>query len=307
MLRDQHIYKLFADADSRIRTDLLQFNRSYNFIASSTFSYNDVNYLTHTFPSYFPSSYSATTSSATYVYATKDNNFSGYYYHSLMMLYKCGAINDFDGILSITSDLASNLLGVSAHNYGYRPINLPFDKFSSTSFQMSYLYIISCKKNDYGDGIRKMSTSAYIGNQLFAYDNTNDDRQFANMTIAHSAYTGNNTYAWLLKDYGKMIFWTDASSLSSSLSGISNIQFDNTVHVMNTTVHIILEGDEFNYSENPSFYEKFYETGKLQPTYFTSIGLFNNKDDLLAVVNLAKPMKKFARMPITIKLSLDAY
>lgn len=70
--------------------------------------------------------------------------------------------------------------------------------------------------------------------------------------------------------------------------------------------------DEFNYSSNPSFVNNFGEiitasgSENLYPTtYITKVGLLGENNELIAVGNLNKPVKKDFDRDITIKVRLD--
>jgi hypothetical protein len=68
---------------------------------------------------------------------------------------------------------------------------------------------------------------------------------------------------------------------------------------------------EFNYSENPSFisgstgtilYDNFIQNPQ---TYITSIGMYNDNNELLAVAKLSKPLKKDFTKEALIRVKLD--
>ena len=68
---------------------------------------------------------------------------------------------------------------------------------------------------------------------------------------------------------------------------------------------------EFNYSENPSFIsgstgEVIYSSFINNPTtYITTVGLYNNNSELLAVAKLSTPLEKDFTKEALIRVKLD--
>ena len=68
---------------------------------------------------------------------------------------------------------------------------------------------------------------------------------------------------------------------------------------------------EFNHSQNPSFFtgsnaELVNNSFKREPTtYITTVGLYNDNNELLAVAKMSKPLKKDANTEALIKVRLD--
>ena len=68
---------------------------------------------------------------------------------------------------------------------------------------------------------------------------------------------------------------------------------------------------EFNYSENPSFIsgstgEVLYDDFINNPqTYITTIGLYNDNNELLAVAKLSRPLRKDFTKSTLVRVKLD--
>ena len=68
---------------------------------------------------------------------------------------------------------------------------------------------------------------------------------------------------------------------------------------------------EFNYSENPSYIsgstgEVLYSTFINNPqSYITTVGLYNDNNELLAVAKLSKPLKKDFTKEALVRVKLD--
>tara|TARA_B100000287_G_scaffold426585_1_gene474767 strand:+ start:553 stop:1590 length:1038 start_codon:yes stop_codon:yes gene_type:complete len=72
-----------------------------------------------------------------------------------------------------------------------------------------------------------------------------------------------------------------------------------------------VRANEFNHSQNPSFFtgsnaELVNNSFKREPTtYITTVGLYNDNNELLAVAKMSKPFKKDANTEALIKVRLD--
>ena len=76
-------------------------------------------------------------------------------------------------------------------------------------------------------------------------------------------------------------------------------------------VFVRARNSEYNYSENPSFitgssgnviYTEFINAPQ---TFITSVGLYNDANELLAVAKLSKPLKKDFTKEALIRIKLD--
>jgi hypothetical protein len=76
-------------------------------------------------------------------------------------------------------------------------------------------------------------------------------------------------------------------------------------------VFVRARNSEFNYSENPSYIsgstgEVIYDYFINNPqTYMTSIGLYNDSNELLAVAKLSKPLNKDFTKEALVRVKLD--
>ena len=82
------------------------------------------------------------------------------------------------------------------------------------------------------------------------------------------------------------------------------------------SIFIRVNGNEMNYSNNPTFVNKNISVGKFNKPYFdsfiynpytyvTTIGLYNDNRDLLAVAKLSKPLQKSFNSEISITVKLE--
>ena len=88
---------------------------------------------------------------------------------------------------------------------------------------------------------------------------------------------------------------------------IKNINFSSINFVERLIVNLAATGFEMNISENPTAIDKTTNTQKLNPSagYITSIGLYNDLNDLIAVAKLSKPLRKDAEHNTQIQVKFD--
>ena len=91
---------------------------------------------------------------------------------------------------------------------------------------------------------------------------------------------------------------------------IGNIQFNNTTELNSTVYFCRINHNEFNYSSNPTYVSGSRIQVKTQATdepvaYITTVGLYNDNNELLATAKLSEPLKKSASNEFTIRARLD--
>jgi hypothetical protein len=151
------------------------------------------------------------------------------------------------------------------------------------------------------DGIYNTADPVYYGlfyplHGALVLDGKMLDQQLAFDTNTSSDSEGNNHYA-----------------LFHSISGSGAFGFDarNQETVTSTNYFVRIKNGMFNFSNNPS-----YTTGSVgqfaQSTfvgapisYITTVGLYNNKQELLAVAKLSKPLLKSFSREALVKVKLD--
>lgn len=109
------------------------------------------------------------------------------------------------------------------------------------------------------------------------------------------------------------LFSTGSRGLIDSTTSVSASSFflNSQETVTSDFVFCRARNGEFNYSENPSFisgstgtvlYDLFINN---PTTYITTVGLYNNSNELLAVAKLSKPLKKDFTKEALIRVKLD--
>jgi len=96
----------------------------------------------------------------------------------------------------------------------------------------------------------------------------------------------------------------------SLLHRIENIQFNNTTELNSTVYFCRVNHNEFNYSSNPTYLEDSRIRVKTQSTdepvaYITTVGLYNDRNELLATAKLSEALMKSPSTEFTIRARLD--
>ena len=91
---------------------------------------------------------------------------------------------------------------------------------------------------------------------------------------------------------------------------IYNIQFNNTTELNSTIYFCRANHNEFNYSANPTYLNSSKirvknETTDVPVSYITTVGLYNDRRELLAVAKLSEPLKKSPDTEFTLRVRLD--
>ena len=146
--------------------------------------------------------------------------------------------------------------------------------------------------------------------------------------------TVSGSYGLFLPDVGAILLNSDALNLTSSDGGIglgtqyvtssaNNTKLYNRIsasahfnlnsqeNITSDFVFVRARNNEFNYSANPSFIsgstgEVIYNDFINAPqTFITTIGMYNDSNELLAVAKLSKPLKKDFTKEALVRVKLD--
>jgi len=159
-------------------------------------------------------------------------------------------------------------------------------------------------------------------------------------TIANGVYTGNSTFVAISGSYGKFlpdvgVFIFNTNTLKDNTYGInllvsesynaeggnkkafsdaiisgSNFSIRSEETITSNYVFVRVRNTEFNYSTNPS---NITGSGDLRhsvmvntpQSYMTTVGLYNDNNDLLGVAKLSKPLVKDFTKEALIRIKLD--
>ena len=103
----------------------------------------------------------------------------------------------------------------------------------------------------------------------------------------------------------------NVESLSDGLRNrLENVQFNNTTELNSTIYFCRAHHNEFNYSSNPTYLSGSKIRVKNESTddpvsYITTVGLYNDRRELLAVAKVSEPLKKTPDTEFTLRVRLD--
>jgi len=168
-------------------------------------------------------------------------------------------------------------------------------------------------------------------------------RNLVSGSIANGIYnaTKPHYYGKVYPEQGVILISAEKLNLSSSFNTVtsSNADGDNLIKLFTSisgsasnrlkgfiarsvvvkhqeSIFIRVNGNEMNYSNNPTFANKDTSKGKFNRPYFdsfiynpytyvTTIGLYNDAKDLLAVAKLSKPLQKSFSSEISVTVKLE--
>jgi hypothetical protein len=131
------------------------------------------------------------------------------------------------------------------------------------------------------------------------------DQQLNFQTVTGSSVEGNNHFALYHSISGSALLTNPATS------DPYGFQARNSEKVTSTHYFVRIKNAEYNFSNNPS-----YVTGSVgqisqttfvgdPKTYITTVGLYNDRQELLAVAKLSKPLLKSFQREALIRVKLD--
>ena len=146
---------------------------------------------------------------------------------------------------------------------------------------------------------------AYPDHGVLVLDGKMLDQQLGFATVTGSSTEGNNHFV-LFHSISGSSFFTDPET-----SDPYGFQARNSEKITSTHYFVRIKNAEYNFSNNPS-----YVTGSVgeisqttfvgdPKTYITTVGLYNDNQELLAVAKLSKPLLKSFQREALIRVKLD--
>jgi len=191
-------------------------------------------------------------------------------------------------------------------------------------------YRVNSPVGEYGVLYATGSTGDPVDNTVVQYNSTHDAAavglvfyQAGIMVLSASLFKDKGDGGVLTATNGTSVMNTNGDSISGSLTGstiqlnadnlrhrIHNIQFNNTVELNSTIYFCRANHNEFNYSSNPTYLSssqiRVKQVSSDEPiSYITSVGLYSENNELLAVGKLSEPLKKTPANEFTIRTRLD--
>jgi hypothetical protein len=150
--------------------------------------------------------------------------------------------------------------------------------------------------------------SAYAG-AVPLYTSTNvDDLDTISNPLPFAPVTGSVT-SWSnqLSSFNHAALYV---SIRNAVDGVGEFRARSAENISSTHYFVRLRSAEFNYSNNPTFKDEdnriIIPTFKSDPrVYVTTVGLYNDNNELLAVAKLSKPVRKSFTEEILLRVRLD--
>lgn len=220
----------------------------------------------------------------------------------------------------IKKESFSMTLGVdSGHGSPFSDLITITDHLASTSYK------VNSPAGDYG--ILYATASAAIMNAASTHKETfgSDDYWYAGLIFYQAGIvvlTG-SVFGSQLDSANQPVMISSGDKIDALLTGstidvigdalrnrIQNIEFNNTTELNSTVYFCRINHNEFNYSSNPTYLSNSRIQVKTQASdeplaYITTIGLYNDNNELLATAKLSEPLKKSASNEFTIRARLD--
>jgi hypothetical protein len=191
------------------------------------------------------------------------------------------------------------------------------------------------------DNSKYVSSVVYTNGGTRVFQLISGSQGIKNSSLQTDGYTTNSgSYGWFLPDIGTILLNPKALSaptasggigfafsgsapatsapvtpplvdIYTAISGGASFLINSQETITSDFIFIRPQSSEFNYSENPSFIsgstgEVIYSDFINNPqTYITTVGLYNNNNELLAVAKLSRPLSKNFTSEALIRVKLD--
>ena len=122
---------------------------------------------------------------------------------------------------------------------------------------------------------------------------------------------GTGDFGLFLPDIGTIIFYNPTyADAGAAVGGIGNFTLNSQEAVSSNYAFVRVRNNDYNYTTNPSIitgsgdfvYSNFINSPQ---TFITTVGLYNNDNDLLAVAKLSKPLVKDFTKEALIRIKMD--
>ena len=129
--------------------------------------------------------------------------------------------------------------------------------------------------------------------------------------VLHPAALATSVGPSLVPDTALTGYKYNQIKLFNAIATGTEFQARNVEEVSSTYYYVNAGNTEFNFSNNPTYFDSL--TGELKKesffgdpkVYITTIGLYSEKNDLLAVAKLSKPVQKHFGNEVNIQVRLD--
>jgi hypothetical protein len=248
-------------------------------------------------------------------------------YHSIKELYYSNYISGSNGspanTASFNNDGTITGLPYEPSYYNYLSTTLNPNRYFPTGSN-DLIGVISIPSNLFGEYLKPGSISLSNGTSILTDDGEGNlisgSLKFGDVIYEHGMIILTNDGAPGLSGYGFGTYgnilydYNDVSFIKSFITS-SNVtcSFESTITIYEAQYKCTLRENEFNFSQNPTIVSGSansgviydFATGSYFSPYVTTVGLYNNNYELIAVGKLAQPLPTSAVTDTTILVNLD--
>jgi hypothetical protein len=256
-------------------------------------------------------------------------------YSSIKQLYYTNFINGSNGSPVLTSSISNDILesqhGIQPMYENYLSSTLPPNRYFPTGSD-DVIGVVSVPSSLFGENIKpgtlEIEYSCSVVDGIIKDDGNGnlyqEDFKVGDIIYQHgmiiitdfpftSAQYGNN----LNSGYGNTQYGTNSNELIKKFVSTNDIKIDfqSTLTIYESQYKCTFNPNEFTFSQNPSIISGSCNniTGKLrkfatQPyfePYVTTIGLYNQSNELVAVGKLSQPLQSSNTTDTTVLMNLD--
>jgi hypothetical protein len=241
-------------------------------------------------------------------------------YRSIKELYYSNYISGSDGSPAGTAsfNIDGTITGptYTPNYYNYLYDTLPANRFIPTGSD-EQIGVISIPSNLFGEYIKPGSVkmlSQY--GPTYLIDDGNGSLTSGSLDTNGNYVSSDVKYGDIIYEHGVITITYDPSNLIDLFINTDNpysMSFDSTLTIFETQYKCTIRENEFNFSTNPTqisgssnsgvLYD--FATGSFFTPYATTVGLYDNNYNLLAVAKLAQPLPLSAVTDTSILVNLD--
>jgi len=249
-------------------------------------------------------------------------------YRSIRELYYSNYISGSDGSPAATASFNTDgtITGAAytPNYYNYLSSTLLADRYIPTGSNET-IGVISVPSNLFGESLKPGTVSISNGTIILTDDGNgnmiNSSLKYGDVIYEHGIIIitsdgtpgQNDGYGYV--NYGTALYGGGTISIIDSFITGSNItcSFQSTLTILETQYKCTLRENEFNFSTNPTIISGSsnsgivynFATGSYFSPYVTTVGLYDNSYNLLAVAKLAQPLPTSAVTDTSILVNLD--
>jgi hypothetical protein len=238
-------------------------------------------------------------------------------YNSIKELYYTNYLNGVNGspvgTASFNNDGTITGPTYTPNYYNYLPNTLPANRYFPTQ-SLSKIGVISIPSNLYGEYLKPGSVILSDTITTILVDDGEGGLTSGSIDINGNLNSSTIKYGDIIYEHGIITLTSASNALMAQFidSDIALI-FESTVTIYETQYKCTIRENEFNFSNNQTqisgssnsgvLYD--FATGSFFTPYATTIGLYDNSYNLLAVAKLAQPLPLSAVTDTSILINLD--